>query len=95
MQDEPFFNYAARSHTPTSAPITLRPIVWGTKDRALGFAVCAHVRDATPPTVIACSIHDHALRRTLQRVGVRPNTQRDDDRIADARSAYKGVFKPT
>lgn len=74
-------------------PIQLTPIPWGRKDRNLGFAVCAHVRDVTPPTVIPWSIRDPKVQRTLHNAHVPVRTIEDEGRIADNAMAYKGVFE--
>lgn len=75
-----------------SGPVRLAPVDWGRKDRTTGFAVCAHMRDVTPPTVIPWSIHDEKVQRALQHAHVPIRTQQDEGRIADNAMAYKGVF---
>jgi hypothetical protein len=46
--------------------LQLKPIPWGQRDRDLGRAVCWHICDATPPTVIPFNPRKHAqMKRHL------------------------------
>lgn len=48
-------------------PVTLAPIRWGQRDRALARAVCTHLVEATPPTVIPANPFTHVRMRAWLR----------------------------
>lgn len=48
-------------------PVTLTPIPWGKPDRKLGRAVCRHIAEFTPPTVIPYNpLTEQRVRRVLR-----------------------------
>lgn len=53
------------------APLQLRPIPWGTRDRELARGVCRLVLEHTPPTVIPFDPRTHArMRKDLRSLGI-------------------------
>lgn len=66
-----FLPEPASTHTPGRGPMKLQPIAWGKRDPALGKLVCAHLRDANPPTEIPFNpLVDGRIRNDLRKLRV-------------------------
>lgn len=53
------------------SPVELKPIEWGSRDKALGRLICQHVEDATPPIEVRFNPLTHQrVRRVLRSIGV-------------------------